>query len=254
MIETSSLLEQQRRETKRFIQLLHYPLFLFLLFIVIVVILNVYLLPRFSSLYASVGQTSTGIISIISSILHQLPFMLLIILGISFAIFSTAVLILRKLDPHEKWSTLAKLPGIGYYVKHYHSYVFSREASYLLKGGMSIQAMLTTFMSQPYRELYHDMAHFMADELRRGQSIYATVLQFPYFTEELKRITQHGESNGQLEDEWQFYSRYCLASIEEKTLRLFSFIQPTIFLFLGVAIIGTYLIILFPMFNLMQSL
>jgi len=254
LIDTAGLIEHKNREMKRLAKLLHYPLFLLLLFMVILIVLNVYLLPRFTSLYSSLGQSSDGLISFISALFHQLP----IIFMISFIVIVLGALgfylYLRGQDPHTRWTLLSALPLIGYYVKHYHSYVFSREASYLLKGGMSIQAMLETFRSQPYRRLYHDMGQFMSDELIRGQTMHQTLLQLPYMTEELKRITKHGEENGQLEQEWQFYSRYCLTSLEAKTEKIFAFIQPCLFLALGLAIVGAYLIILLPIFQIMQSI
>ncbi|MEW9500410.1 competence type IV pilus assembly protein ComGB [Jeotgalibacillus marinus] len=254
LLETSTLLQHRRREMKRLVGLLYYPIFLSLLFVVIVMVLNFYLLPRFTTLYATIGQNSSGFVRWISSFFNQLPFIMFFVWLIFIFIGLLIIVFMRNLDPHERWSKLSAVPVIGYYVQHYHSYVFSREASHLLKGGMSIQAMLQTFMAQPYRKLYHDMAAFMSGELERGQTMHQTLLQLPYITDELKRITHHGEENGRLEEEWQFYSNYCLASLEERTTKILVFIQPCLFLLLGVAIISAYLIILLPTFQLMQTI
>jgi len=254
LIDTAGLIEHKSREMKRLAKLLHYPLFLLLLFMVILIVLNTYLLPRFTSLYSSLGQNSDGLISLISTLFNQLPVIMFILFIVLFSCTLGLYLYLRGQEPHDCWAFLSSLPLIGYYVQHYHSYVFSREASYLLKGGMSLQSMLETFISQPYRKLYHDMGQFMSDELNRGQSMHQTLLQLPYMTEELKRITKHGEENGQLEQEWQYYSRYCLSSLEAKTEKVFAFIQPCLFLALGLAIVGAYLIILLPIFQIMQTI
>ncbi|KIL45980.1 hypothetical protein KR50_26550 [Jeotgalibacillus campisalis] len=254
LADTAVLLEHKRKETKRLAKLLHYPLFLLCLFVIILSVLNLYLLPRFTTLYSSLGQDSTGLISVISSIFHQLPYILAGLFALALLFGACCIYYFKNKDSHERWTTLAALPLIGYYVQHYHSYVFSREASYLLKGGMSFQEMLKIFISQPYRKLYHHMGEFISDELSRGQSMHQTLLQLPYLTEELKSITQHGEENGQLEEEWRFYSRYCLNSLEARTEKIFAFVQPCLFLLLGLAIIGAYLVILLPVFQLMQTI
>lgn len=254
LIDTSILIDHRQREMKNLIKLLQYPLFLILLFVAILTVLNVYLLPQFSALYASLGQTSDGMVSIISTLFKQLPFLFLILICLLTCLVVIFFFYLRSMQPHEKWSLLSSIPLIGYYVQHYHSYVFSREASYLMKGGMSIQAMLKTFITQPYRGIYHDMGKFISEELNRGQSMHQTLLQLPYITDELKRITEHGEENGELEAEWRFYSQYCLASLESRTEKLFAFIQPCLFLLLGIAIISAYLIILLPIFQIMKTI
>ncbi|MGD7043958.1 competence type IV pilus assembly protein ComGB [Jeotgalibacillus proteolyticus] len=254
LADTAVLMEHKRKETRRLAKLLHYPLFLFCLFLVILTVLNLYLLPRFTTLYSSLGQDSNGLVSVISSMFSQLPYIVAGVAMLCLLFGAWCFYYFRTKDSHERWTTLAGIPFIGYYVQHYHSYVFSREASYLMKGGMSFQEMLNVFVSQPYRKLYHYMGEFISDELSRGQSMHQTLLQLPYLTEELKSITEHGEENGQLEEEWLFYSRYCLNSLEERTEKIFSFIQPCLFGLLGLAIIGAYLVILLPLFQIMQTI
>ncbi|WP_167578580.1 competence type IV pilus assembly protein ComGB [Jeotgalibacillus proteolyticus] len=252
--DTAELMTHQRREIKRLSKLLHYPLFLFVLFIVVLSVLNMYLLPRFTVLYSSMGQDSDGLVSIISTLFNQLPFIFLSIGTVLLCFFLTFIYYFKNKDAHDQWSLLASVPLLGYYARHYTSYVFSREASHLLKGGMSFQEMLRIFSQQPYRKLLCHMGQFISDELKRGQTVHQTLLQLPYLTDELKRITEHGEENGQLEEEWSFYSRYCLSSLEERTEKLFAFIQPSLFFMLGLAIIGAYLIILLPIFQIMQTI
>ncbi|WP_240732979.1 competence type IV pilus assembly protein ComGB [Jeotgalibacillus sp. S-D1] len=254
LLDTSVLIDHRQREIKNLIKLLHYPMFLILLFVGILIVLNLYLLPRFTALYSSLGQSSDGLVSILSTLFKQLPFLFLFLACILTFLLLVFFFYLRGMEPHDKWSFLSSIPILGYYVQHYHSYVFSREASYLMKGGMSIQSMLETFIAQPYRGIYHDMGKFISDELNRGQSMHQTLLQLPYITDELKRITQHGEDNGELEAEWRFYSQYCLTSLESRTEKLFAYIQPCLFLLLGIAIISAYLIILLPIFQIMKTM
>ncbi|TFD97527.1 competence type IV pilus assembly protein ComGB [Jeotgalibacillus salarius] len=252
--ETAFLMKHRENQKKKLIAILQYPLFLILLFVFVSAVLNMYLLPRMTQLYQSIGSDQSKIIIIADTLFQTLPqFFIIALLFISLFTFIFTITLMKR-SPLERWKTLSSLPFAGFYFKHYHSYLFSREASTLLMSGLSFQQMLQTFIDQPYRPLFKDIGRFMTEELERGQSVYHTMLLLPYFTDELLRITQHGEMNGNLEKEWGFYSKYCLAALEEKSGRYFNFLQPVIFTLLGIAVIGAYLVILLPVFNLLQTI
>ncbi|MFD2913143.1 competence type IV pilus assembly protein ComGB [Jeotgalibacillus terrae] len=252
--ETASLMKHRENQKKKLLTILQYPLFLILLFIFVSAILNLYLLPRMTRLYEAVGNDQSEMIMIAQSAFRVIPVLSLILIAVIFSVTLITCFILMKKQPLERWKVLSSLPGAGFYFRHYHSYLFSREASMLLKSGCSFQQMLQTFIEQPYRPLFKEIGRFLHDELERGQSIYHTLLLLPYFTEDMLRITQHGEMNGNLEKEWGFYSKYCLTALEEKSGRYFNFLQPVIFTFIGLAVVGAYLIILLPVFNLLQNI
>ncbi|WP_227395159.1 competence type IV pilus assembly protein ComGB [Jeotgalibacillus aurantiacus] len=252
--ETSDLMKMKQREEKRLISILQYPFFLIMMFSFILIIMNHYLIPRMKSLYAAVGSTESAALKTAGSIFTAMPQVILFSTCLIVLSLVSLYVILKRLSAHSRWSFLASLPVIGFYVKSFHSYVFSREASAMLKSGLSFYQMLESFISQPYRPLYQEIGQFMMDELKRGQNVYHTMLQLPFFSDELSNITRHGELNGSLEREWGFYSTFCLSDLESKTNTAFSFIQPILFTLLGLAVIGAYLIVLLPVFQLMQSI
>ncbi|MFB1080680.1 competence type IV pilus assembly protein ComGB [Jeotgalibacillus sp. JSM ZJ347] len=252
--ETAALMRHRENQKKKLISILQYPLFLILLFIFVSAVLNMYLLPRMTQLYQAVGNQQSGILSAAEAIFKLLPAFMtgaMITIGTFTVIF---ILVLLKKPLLERWKVLSLLPLMGFYFRYYHSYLFSREASALLKSGLSFQQMLQTFIDQPYRPLFKEIGQFMTDELERGQSMHHTMLQLPYFTKELQQVTEHGEINGNLEKEWGFYSNYCLNTLEEKSGIYFHILQPLIFTLIGLAVVGAYLVILLPVFNLLQNI
>ncbi|WP_404409574.1 competence type IV pilus assembly protein ComGB [Jeotgalibacillus malaysiensis] len=252
--DTADLMKHREAQKKKLFSILQYPLFLILLFVFVSAVLNMYLLPRMTQLYQSVGNTQSGVLQTAELIFQALPLLTTGAIICALVIFTMGGMILFKKPTLERWKTISLLPFAGFYFRHYHSYLFSREASTLLKSGLSFQQMLKTFIEQPYRPLFKEIGQFMTDELERGQSMYHTMLQLPYFTEELLRITEHGEMNGNLEKEWGFYSQYCLNALEERSGIYFNVLQPIIFTCLGLAVVGAYLVILLPVFNLLQTI
>ncbi|MDZ5712155.1 competence type IV pilus assembly protein ComGB [Jeotgalibacillus haloalkalitolerans] len=254
LAETAVLMKHRESQRKKLLSILQYPLFLILLFVFVSSVLNLYLLPRMTQLYQAVGNEKSGVLHTAEMIFRIIPSIMMatsILIVILASIFS---IVLLKKPSLEKWKIISSMPFAGFYFKHYHSYLFSREASILLKSGLSFQQMLKTFIDQPYRPLFKGIGQFMTEELHRGQSMHHTMLQLPYFTDELHRVTEHGEMNGNLEREWGFYSMYCLNALEERSGTYFQILQPVIFILLGLAVVGAYLIILLPVFNLLQNI
>ncbi|MDU5983551.1 type II secretion system F family protein, partial [Staphylococcus epidermidis] len=52
----------------------------------------------------------------------------------------------------------------------------------------------------------------------------------------------------------KLYSQMLLQQFEEKVLKQTKFIQPIIFFILGIFIVSLYLVIMLPMFELMQTI
>nr|WP_162182132.1 competence type IV pilus assembly protein ComGB [Jeotgalibacillus malaysiensis] len=254
LAETAELMKHRETQKRKLFTILQYPIFLILLFIFVSAILNMYLLPRMTQLYQSVGNAESGVLQTAEMIFTALPILMTALAVTAFIMTAAGVFVLYKKPVLERWRILSKLPFAGFYFRHYHSYLFSREASSLLKNGLSFQQMLGTFVEQDYRPLFKEIGQFMIDELQRGQSMNHTMLQLPYFTDELIRITEHGEMNGNLEKEWGFYSQYCLNALEERSGIYFNVLQPIIFTCLGLAVVGAYLVILLPVFNLLQTI
>ncbi|EKY4027711.1 type II secretion system F family protein, partial [Listeria innocua] len=57
-----------------------------------------------------------------------------------------------------------------------------------------------------------------------------------------------------LAEEFLFYYNLCHQKVLQKTEKLFSFIQPIVFIIIGVLIISIYLSILYPMFSMVNQI
>ncbi|HCZ0915053.1 TPA: type II secretion system F family protein, partial [Staphylococcus aureus] len=63
-----------------------------------------------------------------------------------------------------------------------------------------------------------------------------------------------GEKRGKLEVELKLYSQILVKQIEDKAIKQTQFLQPILFLILGLFIVAIYLVIMLPMFQMMQSI
>jgi len=107
---------------------------------------------------------------------------------------------------------------------------------------------------QTFLPLLHEMATDLRSQLINGKKLSDALSIFAFFEKDLASIIAHGEYNGRLDSELQFYSKVCFERLEEKLTKLFLLIQPIIFLFIGLLIITIYMAIFLPMFQLIENI
>ncbi|WP_259338122.1 type II secretion system F family protein [Staphylococcus xylosus] len=65
---------------------------------------------------------------------------------------------------------------------------------------------------------------------------------------------EEGEKKGRLEVELKLYSEIIIDKIQQSMQFIIKFIQPCIFLVIAIMIVSLYLVIMLPMFDLMQTI
>ncbi|PTE33719.1 competence protein ComG, partial [Staphylococcus gallinarum] len=70
----------------------------------------------------------------------------------------------------------------------------------------------------------------------------------------LIKFIKAGEKEGKLEIELKLYSEIIISKIEKQLQTIIKFIQPIIFVILAGLIVILYLVIMLPMFELMQTI
>ena len=73
------------------------------------------------------------------------------------------------------------------------------------------------------------------------------------FQPDLIKFIEQGKK-AKLDIELKLYSQMLLHHFEDKVLKQTKFIQPVIFFILGLFIVSLYLVIMLPMFELMQTI
>lgn len=68
------------------------------------------------------------------------------------------------------------------------------------------------------------------------------------------KFIEQGEKSGKLDIELTLYSQILIQQFEAMAKRHIKFIQPVIFLILGLFIVALYLTIMLPIFDMLQSI
>ncbi|MBC1500093.1 type II secretion system F family protein [Listeria weihenstephanensis] len=252
--ETGDHLTRKAEQQKALRKIFQYPLILFATVIIVFFLLRIFLLPKFDMLFSQLTHGENQTTNFTYFILEKLPIIFLILLGLLFALCTFFLTKQRKKNSYERAELYCKIPIIKKFMRLHYSQIFARECGYLLKSGLSINDMVQVFSLNDSPPLFQYISKAIEKGFKEGVAFTQSLGQFSIFEKELIYIIQHGEKNGQLAEELLFYYKLCHQKSEEKTEKIFSIIQPAVFMIIGILIVSIYLSILFPMFSMVNSI
>ncbi|MFJ5768624.1 competence type IV pilus assembly protein ComGB [Psychrobacillus sp. NPDC093180] len=240
------------RAKKRLSNLLMYPLFLFVAIFLLFTIFRIYFLPNMETLLGTRESSSSDNSIAWTSVLLQMPNTFLILMVVAIVLISLFLLFMNKRTVEEQLRFYRKIPVINRWYRLLLTRVFAREIGGLIESGMPLQQSLDALISQQEHKALQFMAEQMKHKIVHGESFSKSVLLLDYFTEDFHHFVVHGENSGYLGRELTLYSEFLSDRIETKLSRYLSILQPTLFFILAVFIIGAYLAILLPIYEMIN--
>ncbi|MCP3738501.1 competence type IV pilus assembly protein ComGB [Rossellomorea sp. BNER] len=253
LLDSGEYLLKRHEDQEALKKVLQYPIILISILFLLLILLRKMLFPRFFLLYESLGYQPSPLIAWMMNLIHYLPHTIMVILMCILLGFGFYYFKWRKLPPLKRSNLTISIPVISHYVRLIQIHFFSREFSYLLKSGMSINEALLIFENQSFRPLFQVIASKVRKDLYNGQTLPESLQSFSLFNTEFLTVIRHGEKNGKLAHELMFYSDYCMREFENRLNKWLKIIQPSVFVFVGLFILSIYFSIMIPLFQVMQN-
>lgn len=162
--------------------------------------------------------------------------------------------ILKRQPVPRQIDWLLSIPVVGGTMRLYWSQLLAKELGTLLHSGISLQESLHFLEKQNYHSVIRFLAASCKKEVVMGQPLSTALNRFSFFAEDMPSFAQHGETAGYLGKELLLYSELLMERIERQTQQLLRIIQPVFFIIIALCIVGAYLAILLPMYNLVQTI
>lgn len=252
--ESGEMMERREGFKARFQKLVRYPLFLLWLVVMLVIFMMNFLFPQFRSLYHSLDLDFPWFTRVFLELVSLAPLILTICLILVAAAFLYYITRFRRLHPRAQLSFLMRIPVLHSFLPIVITQYFTIQLSCLLKGGLSIRESLTIFEKQNHLGFFQQEAMQMKLYLRNGERFEDILMQNPFYAKELSEVVAHGQTNGNLAKELFHYSYLLLELIEAKTARWIAMMQPALFAGIGAVVLGMFVSILLPIFNLMNAM
>lgn len=247
------MFEQRMNYTKKFQQIARYPLILFIVFSFLLYFIKQSVLPSFLEMF----QTSSSASSTILVTIFIIDFsMTLAIVFVTTAIIAIPFwLVIKKRIPIEQQIKIYQsIPIYRSYIKTQTSYFFAVHFSSLLKTGMSFKEILHHMANQHKLPIITYYASLIREELSRGLHITYLLSQFTLLEEQLASIFQKNVDVNALEKDLSVYGDVLMEDIEEKLIKSITLLQPVFFIVLAVLIVFIYVTLMWPMFELINTI
>lgn len=245
--------ENRLKNANKFKQISRYPLILIFIFGVLLYFIKRTVLPSFTEMFQTSAEASNTI-NISIFLIDILSYSLLICTITTICFFFIWQFYKSKVSIESRLKFYQNIPFLRSYLRMQTSFLFATHLSTLLKTGMSIKDILQNLNKQTKLPIISYYTTLMTDELQRGRYFIHTMSEFYFFEPSLKFIFQKNEDLHALEKDLAVYADMLVEEIERKVIKSITLIQPVFFIVLACFIIFIYVTLMWPMFQLIESI
>ncbi|MEX3621782.1 competence type IV pilus assembly protein ComGB [Viridibacillus arvi] len=237
---------------KRLQKLMAYPAILFVFLVLLFFGFRTYFLPNMSSMMLSrEGDASVSKLTLSSFFLHIPDALIIAACGSILFAFVVWKNISKKEVGHQMKLYL-KIPVLCRWFRLQLTRQFAYELGGLLESGLSMQESLIILQQQELQPFMAKIAGEIRERVIFGDSLSTAVNHMKVFQKGFNGHILHGEEGGNLGRELQIYSDFLTDKTEANMTRVLAIIQPLLFCIIAVCILGAYLAILLPMYEMME--
>lgn len=247
------MFEDRLKYKKKFQEIIRYPLMLLIIFTILLYFIKQYVLPSFIDLF----QSSTTAASTIMLSIKMIEF--LTMFSISFGVISIVLFLVwhvkkQKINIKTQIKLYRFIPIYRKYLCLQTSFQFATHLSTQLKTGMSLKEVLHNMSKQTKMPVIAYYTSLMTIELNKGFQLPSLLSQLTFFETQLTEIFQKNTNNHSLEKDLATYADLLTEELQRKTMKAITVIQPIFFIVVACFVIFIYLTLMWPMFQLIQTI
>ncbi|WP_232217793.1 type II secretion system F family protein [Virgibacillus sp. SK37] len=239
--------------TKKLRQIIRYPLVLLFIFSLLLIFIKQSVLPSFIDIFQTSEEASSTVI--ISMIIIEVIFSIAVLLFIFLVIMIVFWQFARhKFSIETRIVLYNKLPFYRTILRLQTSFQFATHFQTLLKTGMNYKDILLQMKQQEKQPIIAYYSGLLIGELSRGFYISSLLSQFSFLDKQLVAIFQKNNDSLELEKELSLYAEWLSESIQTKLMKSITYFQPLFFIIVACFIIFIYIILMWPMFQLITTI
>ena len=252
----STLLESLSKIKGQIKSALAYPLAIFALTVIVVIIMLLFVIPVFQDMYSSSGADLPGLTQFMvdaSKFLRDPLQILKLIPLLVILIFSSRILFKKESFLFWKDSLLLKLPLTKDLITKSSLANFSRTLSALNSAGVPILESLLIAKRTIGNRIFKRIVNKMNEEIQYGQPLYKVLASekvIPILFTSMFRI---GEETGELSEMVNKLADFYEDEVETSVKGLTSLLEPLMIVFVSGVVAFILVAMYLPMFNMMNT-
>ena len=244
------------KSRKEMINAMMYPIFVFVFAILIVMYIMVSVIPKFVSIYDSIGTDIPGITRFLintSTFIrnHIILITLITILIIIAFIFSYKRNVVFKASVQR---FLMHIPVFGNIIIYNEVNMFTKTFASLINNNIFITDSMDILSRITDNEIYKGIIFDAVDSLSRGDVLSSAFEDQWAFPNIAYQMIVTGEKTGQLGSMMEKVSEYYQEEHFNAITRIKALIEPIMIIFLAIVVGGILLAIIIPMFSLYSNI
>lgn len=253
LLEIENYLRIKKEQKEKVIKTLRYPLILTIALITLIMVFNLLVIPQFENIYTSSSIKMDIQTIILIKMIYLTPKIISIIVILSIIVLVYMIYI-KKYRKNIFLNTLMYIPKIRVYARLYYSYKFTLELSLFLMSGFSLKTALEVIIEENYDYYLTYFSKKIMRDLDKGLSFEEAIASIKFFDKSVEKFVIHGINNGLIDRELKLFSELMLDTFLTSLDKMLKKFQPVLFAILAFVIIGLYMVILMPIFNMASSL
>jgi type IV pilus assembly protein PilC len=230
-----------------------YPLFVVGFVIFIVVVIMVFVIPRFREMFDQFGAGQlpafTRAFMGFNNVLIESKYL---IVGSTLAVLIVSILAYTKIPTvHYLWSSLVlRLPLFGKLIKQAFVASLCRTMSNLLRGGVSVLEVFDILYEMTRNDIMKDVISRTRADIVGGSSIYLSMAGTRFFPNMVIKMVRAGEESGSL---WQVLERtadYYEEKVDALIATITSLLEPMLIIMVGAIVLVVVIALYLPIFSL----
>ena len=230
-----------------------YPVILTLVGGCSLLFIMVYVIPKFSAIFADMGTSLPASASFIIGTGRFLQTYWWALLGIAVSIFIFFRLVLTMPQARMAWDKFKlKIPLFGTILSKLEVGRFARTLGTLIKSGVPILSSMRIVKNTVQNHVIAESVENVAERLRKGEGISAPLKNTGIFPPLAVHLIEVGEETGRIEDMLFQIAKAFDRDVRTNIKRLISLLEPVLIIFMGVVIGFVVVSMLMAIFSINQ--
>ncbi|KZL36674.1 type II secretion system F family protein [Secundilactobacillus collinoides] len=235
--QISRLLTTAHQRKERIKRLLQYPFVLMIILAFVFTGLKIFVFPEIRELTDAPAPSGHGVWIALS--------------GLVIGLFGLVIWMqVRQLPALKRIQSLAGMPVIGGVVQTYYGYYLLSLLAIMVQGGLGLQDILTTVQDAKKTSLLYQFGHELDGYLKQGQQLGPILEKYRFVPKELRLLLETGKNTEEMGAELGALTEIYYERLKHRLESLMSLIQPLAFLVVGSLIVGTYVSLFLPMYQM----
>lgn len=233
------------KQMKKIKTMLVYPLFLCFILIVLIVMIHVYVFPQIEALMPSVNTTKPDYLGMT---------LVNVVLGGTVLTLAGSFLYWRRQTILKRTQMIVRVPIIGTLYQKYIAYYLASNLATLLRNGLSVQEIYQTLNAFNSHSLLYALGQQLNEALIDGQSIKQMIARYRFIPQEIIKFMGSGNTIAEMANSMSAYSKLMFDDMILTTNKMIGFIQPAMFILIGITIVSTYFQLLIPIYSSVKGM